>query len=313
MRRASVIGVLAAACIVVPAHGQSSDGTIQIATLQHPGPIAAYGQDTFAWSSYDPQTRRFRLEVALRGTTRTANVPSRGVPFDVDLGPGPDGRPLVVYSRCAAEAPRGTTIPDYTRGRGCDIYTYDPATDREQKELTASRSGTDEVLPSIYGSRIAFVRDRVPFVRSSDFGAGDQRRRGPRGAVPTGQDLRGSQLATAYRTSEGHEIRLTGSDGQDRLVARARATSSALRPLVSPSFDRGILFFRSSDRYWAFRPASASTSSARVNRNIAWMVHASGQTFSVVGAAGRRGVVCSPVCDFVAERPLRFEITAPLR
>ena len=319
--------LIALALLLTPtaaASAQSSpDGSRSLFTVTKPGPIAAYGTGTLAWSSYDAVTGKFRLETSLRGTTKTAEVPQRAVPFDVDLGPGPNGTPVVVYSRCTTEPPLGPSIPDYTRGRGCDVHLYDLETGKEQLLAGVSRAGVDEVLPTIWGTRVAYVRSRTAYVRDTGFGGADQRRSGPAaGGTPTGQDLRGTLLATAYRTTRGHEIRITGADGQGRLVARTRNSTAVRRPLVSPSFDSGILFYRSTcptgnagctERYWAYRPTSASHSSARVNEDVAWTVHTSKQTFSLVGANGRSGVTCDGLCDFIAERPLVFKLSNPLR
>jgi len=320
--RTTLALVLAVLATAASAGAQSSDGTITIATLDRPGPVSGYGENTFAWSAYDPETGRFALQVALRGTTGAAAVEQRDVPFDVDLGPGPNGAPVAVYSRCANEPPLGQAIPDYTLGTGCDIYRYDLAAGKEERVSAVSTSRGSEVLPSIFGTRIAFARGRSVYVRETHSGGRDQRRTGPRaGGTPTGQDLRGTLLATTWKTSTGHEIRLTGADAAARLVARTRS-GRVRRPLLSPSFDSGILFFRStclngtaacSERYWSFRPASASTASARVNRDIAWTVHTSRQTFSVKGSDSAGGVICESTCAFIAERPLRFRIAKPLR
>src|SRR4051794_38067818 len=55
------------------------------------------------WSSYHPRTRTYSLREWFRGHTRTLPVTRRDVAFDVDLGPGPDGTPTAVYSRCRSE------------------------------------------------------------------------------------------------------------------------------------------------------------------------------------------------------------------
>ena len=93
-----------------------------------------------AWSSYDAAAKTYALRV-LRGgaAVDTAAVARSGEPFDLDVGPGPDGEPLVVYSR-----------------RG-DIFQFDPATGAEQPLAEVNTKGT-EVHPSISRSALAFVR-----------------------------------------------------------------------------------------------------------------------------------------------------------
>ena len=66
-------------------------------------------------------------------------VPARAVPFDADIGPGPDGTPWIVYSRCKTEPPLTTPLSTstvYTQGRGCRLYRFD-VTSGEEKPLGA--------------------------------------------------------------------------------------------------------------------------------------------------------------------------------
>ena len=69
----------------------------------------------------------------------TAAVARSTEPFDLDVGPGPNGAPLVVYSR-----------------RG-DLFQFDPATGAEQPLAEVNTNGT-EVHPSIRRNALAFVR-----------------------------------------------------------------------------------------------------------------------------------------------------------
>jgi hypothetical protein len=64
---------------------------------------------------------------------------------------------VVVYSRC--RVPRSDFIDkEYIRSHGCDLYRYSFATGREQKLVKLSGRSTSEVLPSIWGARVAFAR-----------------------------------------------------------------------------------------------------------------------------------------------------------
>jgi hypothetical protein len=93
-------------------------------------------------------------------------VRPRSVPFDADLGPDVNGETVAAYSRCAREprprAPRiGNVIaqmPDWSRGRGCDLYRFDFATGRETRIATANSPGASEFLPSVWKARVAFAR-----------------------------------------------------------------------------------------------------------------------------------------------------------
>ena len=93
-----------------------------------------------AWSSYDAASKTYALRVRRAGVdVDTAAVARSPQPFDLDVGPGPNGAPLVVYSR-----------------RG-DLFQFDPATGLEQPLAEVNTPGT-EVHPSIRRSALAFVR-----------------------------------------------------------------------------------------------------------------------------------------------------------
>jgi hypothetical protein len=139
---------------------QSASGDVPIAAVEG-GTISAYG-GRLVWSTYDAALGSYRLTARVGGVIRHPPVPPRTVPFDVDLGPGPQGETVAVYSRCAREpaepglGPGGT---DYNLGTDCDVYAYDFGTDREAKLSSAvNSSAASEYLPTIWGRRVAFVR-----------------------------------------------------------------------------------------------------------------------------------------------------------
>jgi hypothetical protein len=111
----------------------------RLATEAAPFTADAYG-DVIAWSSFDATTKTYALRV-LRASAPvdTSAVAASKAPFDLDVGPGPNGAPLVVYSR-----------------RG-DLLQFDPATGAEQPLAEVNTKGT-EVHPSIDGKALAFVR-----------------------------------------------------------------------------------------------------------------------------------------------------------
>ena len=99
----------------------------------------AYG-DVIAWSSYDAASKTYALRVLRGGApVDTSAVASSAAPFDLDVGHGPSGAPLVVYSRAG------------------DIFQFDPATRLEQPLAEVNTTGT-EVHPSIRRDALAFVR-----------------------------------------------------------------------------------------------------------------------------------------------------------
>jgi len=157
MRRALVTAVLGPS-LALPSSAAGEPRVL--AEEAEPTPVAAYG-GWVAWSRWDAASNRFRL-VAARGDGAPVVLPvrSRSVAFDVDLGPGADGAPVAVYSRCRREVPGrdwnpAYYPPPYRLGRGCSIYQLDLETGRERQVL--SRRGYSLVEPSIWRGTLAVV------------------------------------------------------------------------------------------------------------------------------------------------------------
>lgn len=131
---ATLIALLALAAGAAPAAAEQ-----RLATESAPFTADAYG-NVIAWSSYDAATKTYALRV-LRGSAPvdTSAVAASAQPFDLDVGPGPDGAPLVVYSRAG------------------DLFQFDPVTRLEQPLAEVNTPGT-EVHPSIRRDALAFVR-----------------------------------------------------------------------------------------------------------------------------------------------------------
>ena len=126
---AALIAVLALAAGAAPAAAEQ-----RLATESAPFTADAFG-DVIAWSSYDAASRRTRCACCAASTpVDTAAVAPSAAPFDLDVGPGPSGAPLVVYSR-----------------RG-DLFQFDPATGAEQPLAEVNTKGT-ELHPSIRRER----------------------------------------------------------------------------------------------------------------------------------------------------------------
>jgi hypothetical protein len=136
-----------------------------IANVTRPTPLSAFG-GRILWSSYDAVSGRYFLTTYEGGTTARLRVASRAVPFDADLGPGPSGGVVAVYSRCGHGPERRpgfagnalAQLPDWETGRGCDLYEYDFAARHEKRLVRASSRHTSEFLPTVSKSRIVFAR-----------------------------------------------------------------------------------------------------------------------------------------------------------
>lgn len=145
-----------------------------IAVEGRPTPLRADG-GILVWSRYDSRSERYRLVVREGESTTVLPVRSRAVPFDADVGPDAGGRRVLVYSRCRRERlesglQQGLN-PRRDVSRGCDLYLFDLAANRERRIRSASRRDASEFLPTIWGDRLAFVRIY-------------ERRRGLRGSLP---------------------------------------------------------------------------------------------------------------------------------
>ena len=122
MRRALLATL---ALLVFPAAAQAD---FTVSDVERPTPVSAYA-GRVVWSQYDASIAGYRLLEAHASpagqVTTVLTVAPRSVPFDADVGPGADGAPTVVYSRCATEPRLGADqLPVWATGRGCDVYRF---------------------------------------------------------------------------------------------------------------------------------------------------------------------------------------------
>ena len=155
----SLLLLLAAAALPSAAGAQSSD--VVLASAPNSAAITAYGGDVVL-SKRDPQTGNWALVRWHAGVVDVLPVAQRSVPFDADAGPGRDGKPVVVYSRCRQEPalPSGLApTPDWQTARGCDIYELALTGTPTERKLTAvSSTSRSETTPSTWRGGVAFVR-----------------------------------------------------------------------------------------------------------------------------------------------------------
>lgn len=113
------------------------------------------GAGTTVWSHFDPAVGAFRLVVHRAGVTRMPAIRPSAVAFDADVGPGPRGNALVVYSRCDSYDANERPVGD------CDLYVLNPANGVERR-LRRANSPARELHPTIWHDQIAWVRDYAP-------------------------------------------------------------------------------------------------------------------------------------------------------
>jgi hypothetical protein len=252
--------LLAGLLVAAPAAAQD------VVKLDRSTPIAAYG-GRLLWSAFDPATQTYGLFTSAGGVTSPVPVARRSVPFDADLGPGPSGGVVAVYSRCATEvAPSGSFGPSlYGKGRGCDLYLFDFATGHETKLVNASAPDASEFWPTIWKRTLAFARtydDKrdFPYIYTRPLSGSAKSTRmpgGPRSGCakcddrlsrPIALDLYGKRLAFAWQyvgTGEGldTDIRVDTIGGGHVRVAHQNGGGLTQVEPGWPAFESGRLYW----------------------------------------------------------------------
>ena len=85
-------------------------------------------------------------------------VAQRSVPFDADAGPGRDGQPVVVYSRCRQEPTLTAGLaptPDWQTARGCDVYELPLTFD------AVARVSPHQLVVGVHCHRLSLGRRRL--------------------------------------------------------------------------------------------------------------------------------------------------------
>lgn len=165
-----------AALLVLGSAGSPSaaaDETV-LARALRPTAVSVHG-GFVVWSSWSDRAGGYRLVAWDRDRgRRVLTVRPQSVPFDADVGPGRDGRPVAVYSRCRRPPTGGQSsnqLPVYVNGRGCDLYQLALTGGVERRIDKLSQRGASEVLPTVWKAGVAFARTY-------------ERRRGLDGALP---------------------------------------------------------------------------------------------------------------------------------
>jgi hypothetical protein len=203
------------------------------------------------------------------------------VPFDVDVGRNFGNQTVAAYSRCRLEPTRRdprtgnalAQMPQWSAGRGCDVYMLNLQTNVEIRVGGASSRRASEFLPTVWRSRIVFARvyerrrgragDRTYLYLHSLTKGGRSRRlpAGPRGRErfcsgrpmrcrllvepgPTTLDLTGRSLAFGWdstseigSTSAMYLEKLRGRHIERRRIARAGSGDIQARELLGPQID----------------------------------------------------------------------------
>lgn len=230
-----------------------------------------------------PSRDRYFLTALVDGQRRRLPVEARaGVPFDVDLGPGENGKPVAVYSRCRTE-PDPVTVrnrfgsrvftgpyPAWTAGRGCDLFRFDFEAGNERLIRGASTAQASEMLPSVWRGRIAFARvyerragtrGTYPYLYTrplgASSGASDRQPGGSRGANglpgPVNLDLYGRRLSFVWNYSTAKpasgqvagttELRISTVNGSRERLGHAAFRAPSEASYLSPTGSRGRIVY----------------------------------------------------------------------
>jgi hypothetical protein len=110
------------------------------------GEVAAYGGKVVWTRGVDAGLHQeYRLVESSPAGPRDLPVAPSLEPFQVDVGPGTDGKPVAVYVRCID-------------GSRCDVYTYDLTRRREARVDGISGPGCSATEPSIWRGKVVFIR-----------------------------------------------------------------------------------------------------------------------------------------------------------
>jgi hypothetical protein len=227
------IAALAALAFATATPARAADTTVT--TVGKPTTIDAWAGRA-VWSTWDPAVSAFRLTVYHDGRTRLLPVAPSPSPFQADLGPGPNGGTVAIYSRC-----REPVTFTNAGKRGCDLFLYRFATGRESK-LAAVNSKFDEEWPTVWGHRLAFVRidPGTTAARHRMYWRAARRTHrlhdGPKDigvGFPEELDMRGGRVAFRWQYEWGADLSLSTVNGRNRLLVRMPGSGAEVFDLTA--------------------------------------------------------------------------------
>lgn len=267
--RVALMATVAALVLGAGVGAGSAQAATVLAREWAPSKVSHFGGMT-AWSRLDPRTGQYRLVVHDGEREHVPLIRPRSVPFDVDLGPDRRGDVVATYSRCKSEPRRGdgsSPLPVWATGRGCDLFLYSLKPGSARVETTIRGASTDEsseFLPSIWRGQVASSRvyerregrrGTLPYLYVRELESSERSARQPGGARgqsglpgPTALDLYGRRLGFAWvhrreGEAERSEIRLDTLGAGHRVVAWVKDFARTDFALLTPSLDRGEIFW----------------------------------------------------------------------
>lgn len=298
MRR--LIAVIALAALAAPAAAAAADERIAETSLFQV--VSAHG-GRLAWSEQDADGGA-RLMTWFKGVASQVPVERQEGGFDVNLGRGPDGRTVAVYSRC--------------EGAECSLYMFDFARGRERRMHILSRPGIREQGPVIHGERVVFfrgsARKRGLYVGSTRNGA---IRRIPKLPSEIGAyDFQGRRLAYTHGRFDGDRFTDTlylhdVVNGRRRVLARVSSGLLSSARFAGTSFAGRHLYvarvrrFAEGNRFMRIDVRTRRSREVLGRKNVLEAAFTRGRAFYL--KAGSEGEAeCSPACPLLLTPRLGF-------
>jgi hypothetical protein len=237
-------GLMCGAALVIPGVCAASE----IAVLHGQTPVRAW-KGVQAWTDYDSADRRWHVVVRSAGVIATPTaIPAGDERLQVDVGPGPDGKPTLAYVSCAGVC---RVVISALDGSGARTVPG-----------TAHASAV-----TIWGSRVAWVRGRNTVLTRRLEGGKPTRLGGvprrkcyrsldkrycerPSGASVGAVELGGSQLALidTYGLTHGgangeEEVRMQSVRGGPQRLVALMNLGEGNQSWNGPAWAGGRLFF----------------------------------------------------------------------
>ena len=197
-----------------------------IAELHYGGNEVRAWNGLQAWNDYNADDQRWHVIVRSGGQiSAPRGIPAGDERLQVDVGPGPDGTPALVYVRCAA---------------ACRVVVSAP--DGSQAQTVPGSSGA--TAATIWGSRVAWVRrHRTLLTRRLSEGGISRLPGAPRGFGIESLELNGSRIAFIDGVENRAELRMESVRGSRQILVAAMNRGIANQKLQGPSWAHRKLFF----------------------------------------------------------------------
>lgn len=119
-------------------------GDTVVAPLSAETPVRAWAGIALL-SVRDPGGYRLATQQGNEAPRELTGIAPSQRPFDANIGPGPNGSPVIVFARC-------------TRGAGCRLMRTTQSGARETPVGGSSSANSSVAAPAVWGTRVAFAR-----------------------------------------------------------------------------------------------------------------------------------------------------------